>query len=352
MAQLDKTDLELLIILQEKPTANDLTLARLVNLSSPTVKRRIDRLYRIGAIERIQGLLNYPALGLKFVSVFITNPFQNINELKEILRSHKYIYYLVRCIGTSNGIHATFRMPNTSIKYTENLLQKLKNEGLMENFILYLHKNEEIRSRPRFIVYNSAANSWDFNFVKWIEIPPEQLQRGIERSELNSEIYLSDLDNTDIEILSILSLNSRIKNVDILNQISSNLTAQRLSDRLRYLKKHFLVNYRVYLNWKAIFAFMGILFDCKANEKQKIFFKTLLQVNPPPFESIYRETEGGFLLYLVCPLDHVYPAMDSLFKICKSVSIYILKYESAIRASLNSETFDSEKKQWKDYKPY
>ena len=72
MPQLDKTDLELLIILQEKPTANDLTLAKLVNLSSPTVKRRIDRLYKIGAIERIQGLLNYPALGLTIVSVFIT----------------------------------------------------------------------------------------------------------------------------------------------------------------------------------------------------------------------------------------------------------------------------------------
>ena len=40
---LDITDLELLIIIQEKPMANDSTLARLTGLSTPTVKRRIDR---------------------------------------------------------------------------------------------------------------------------------------------------------------------------------------------------------------------------------------------------------------------------------------------------------------------
>ncbi len=90
---LDITDLELLIILQEKPMANDSTLARLTGLSSPTVKRRIDRLYDVKAIERIQALIDYEKIDLQVVSAFLQVSFEKLTRLSNILDKYPYIYY-------------------------------------------------------------------------------------------------------------------------------------------------------------------------------------------------------------------------------------------------------------------
>jgi DNA-binding Lrp family transcriptional regulator len=346
MIQLDKTDLELLIILQEKPTANDSTLARLVNLSNPTIKRRIDKLYDSGVIERIQALLNYQILKLNIASVFISIPYKNIQLVQEKITNHPYSYYNIRCIGRYNGFHATFRVHDFGISLTQ-YFKKLKNSGLITDYCLYLHDGEEeIRSKPQFVKYDSINNEWHFDFIKWVNVSPDRFHDIDEPIKSEKKIKLKDLDKTDLEILSILSLNSRIKNVDILNLLTTPISPQRLSDRLRFLRKYLISNYRVYLNWNSIFSFMGLILDCKANSKEKQFFSRLLRVNPPPFESIYREKDDGFLFYLICPPNHIYPAIDAINSHLNDVEVYILNYASTKRVQLNSKAFDEEKALW------
>ena len=158
---------------------------------------------------------------------------------------------------------------------------------------------------------------------------------------------LEELDLIDIEIMSILSLNSRIKNVDILSQLSSEISPQRLSDRLRYLKKYFIGNYRVYLNWDEIFNFQGYVFVCYCDEEVKKYFKVLLKYRPPPFETTFREFKGGFTLHVICPGKHMLDLINVLDSKVEIFDIYILDYKSSKRYNLNSKSFDAEKKYWK-----
>ena len=348
---LDITDLELLIILQEKPMANDSTLARLTGLSSPTVKRRIDRLYDVKAIERIQALIDYEKIDLHVVSVFLQISFDKLNKLSTILGHHPYIYYQVRSFGKQNGIHVTFRIPEKGFPNLEEYFKKLVSLSLIKDYIIIDHDNTvELRTKPRFIVYNSKENKWDFDFLKWVDIPTERLFRGIDEDIPTNHAQapgLEELDLIDIEIMSILSLNSRIKNVDILSQLSSEISPQRLSDRLRYLKKYFIGNYRVYLNWDEIFNFQGYVFVCYCDEEVKKYFKVLLKYRPPPFETTFREFKGGFTLHVICPGKHMLDLINVLDSKVEIFDIYILDYKSSKRYNLNSKSFDAEKKYWK-----
>ena len=353
---LDITDLELLIILQEKPMANDSTLARLTGLSSPTVKRRIDRLYEVKAIERIQAILSYDKIDLQIVSAFIQISFEKLSKVSNILDKYPYIYYHVRSFGKINGIHATFRIPEKGFPLLEEYFVALQANGLIQSFQLIDHQQGlEIRTKPRFIVYNSKENKWDFNFLKWLDIPTERLFRGIEEDISSSNLVspgLEELDLIDIEILSILSLNSRIKNVDILNQLSTSISPQRLSDRLRYLKKYFINNYRVYLNWDEIFNFQGYVFVCNCGEEERKYFKVLLKYHPPPFETTFREFAGGFTLHVICPGQHMLNLINVLDSKISNFDIFVLDYKSSTRYHLRSDSFDATKKYWKFGKDY
>ena len=348
---LDITDLELLIILQEKPMANDSTLARLTGLSSPTVKRRIDRLYEVKAIERIQALIDYHKIDLQIISAFLQVSFEKLSVARDLLDKHPYIYYQVRSFGTINGIHATFRVPEKGTSLLEDYFKKLVSINVLQSYHIINHNaNIELRTKPRFIMYNSKENKWDFNFLKWVNISPERLFRGIEEDISVNHIEppgLEELDVIDIEILSILSLNSRIKNVDILSSLSTSISPQRLSDRLRYLKKYFISNYRVYLNWDQIFNFQGYVFVCYCDADAIKYFKVLLKYHPPPFETTFREFEEGFTLYVICPGQHMLDLINVLDSKVKKFDIFILDYKSSKRYNLKSNSFDSTKKYWK-----
>lgn len=348
---LDITDLELLIILQEKPMANDSTLARLTGLSSPTVKRRIDRLYDVKAIERIQALIDYHLIDLQIVSAFLQISYDKLNQISNLLNKYPYIYYQVRSFGKHNGIHATFRIPDKGLPLLEEYFKKLVSLDLIKSYSIINHDNfVEQRTKPRFIVYNSKENKWDFDFLKWVDVPTERLYRGIEEDVYTSHQVtpgLEELDNLDIEILSILSLNSRIKNVEIIDSLSSPISPQRLSDRLRYLKKYFIGNYRVYLNWDEIFNFQGYVFVCYCDEEVKKYFKVLLKYRPPPFETTFREFTEGFTLHVICPGKHMLDLINVLDSKVQLFDIYILDYKSSKRYHLNSSSFDKEKKYWR-----
>lgn len=347
--QLDSTDLELLIILQEKPVANDSTLARLVNLSSPTIKRRLDKLHDVKAVERIQALLNYKALGLEVVSLYASVPYPKLQTVQSLLKKHPYIYYCIRCVGSTNGVHATFRIPHEGIPLVGELCKILKAKGCFTDYTLQTHHGEGVRAKPRFAVYNSKTNSWDFEFTRWAEVPPERLLRGLDEDigEVEPAPSLSELDLVDVEILSVLSLNSRIKNVDILERINHKVSPQRLSDRLRFLKKHFIRNYRVFLNWDEIFQLVGFSFVCKASEETTTFFSTLIKYRPPPFECTLRMTDDGFVFNLICPPSHVHSAINVLDARVKEVQTHLFDYKTGERfGGLNTKVFDENQRAW------
>lgn len=353
---LDSTDLDIIILLQEKPLANYTVIAKLLQLSSPTIKRRLDRLYENKIIERIIAIPRYNILGLTTISCFFSIKETNINTMINLLQKHPYLYFYQISYGFFNGIHATFRLPAEAISSLEKLFKKLK-EAVIIDFVLVKHPTgTTLRTTPRFAAFNSKNSTWDFNWHHWISTPATKIAR-IDNSEdkikEGKKIILKELEYLDIEILSALSANSRQKNVDILSQLSEELSPQRLSEKLRDLRTKCISNYRVYLNWN-VFDFVQVVFDCKTTLENMKFFKNLLYSFPPPFQTTFREykeekgtkTNYGFYWYLNCPPSHLLAACNAVTRICDDMRFCLLDAQLQYRKSLNVKTLDKEKMEW------
>ena len=341
---LDVTDLELLVLLQERPVANFTALAKLLNLSSPTVKRRLDRLYS-GIIERVVAIPDYSKLGLVPISTFIRT--KRGGELKRSLDKHPYLYFHVSVLGDLNGVHSTFRLPPNAKGYLIELLESLKGKLLEDYFVIEHDSDVGIRSTPRFSAYNSKSNTWEFYWEKWISTQSKQID-AIDKKE-DSRVILKELEYVDLEILSQLTRNSRKKNVEILESLSEELSPQRLSDKLKEIRRKCISGYRVYLNW-SVFDFNDVLFRCEASPTATRQFRELLMSIPPPFSSTFREYhsngKSGFLYYLSCPPSHVIGAYEALSGICDDLRYYLLNTRTYHRESLNLKAFDPKNVQW------
>ncbi|MHA1990907.1 MAG: AsnC family transcriptional regulator [Candidatus Hodarchaeales archaeon] len=346
---LDLTDLELIILLQEKPIANYSSIAKLLSLSSPTVKRRIDRLYS-KVINRIVAIPRYSKLNLMSASCFLEiGNYNNFTQVEKLIDLHPYLYFRVRTYGDLNGVHATFRIPEGGINFLSEFINKLEKLKLIENYLFFQHKDDiTVRSTPRFSAYTSKTGSWEFSWQKWIETPQEKLSRvdPVDKSSKTND-SLNKIEYLDLEILAQLSTDSRQKNVKILEKISSELSAQRLSDKLRELKQKYIDTYRVYLNWE-VFDFTEVIFNVKTEND---FFKQLLSTFPPPFQSTFRDYEEkngqkGFIWYLSCPPSHVVDAFETLMKISKDAKLYLMNRKQQLRAPLNIKALDKKSMNW------
>ena len=326
---LDSTDLDIIILLQEKPLANYTVIAKLLQLSSPTIKRRLDRLYENNVIERIIAIPRSSILGLVTVGCFFSIKEPNIKLVRNLLEKHPYLYFYQISYGFFNGIHATFRLPMEAMKYLEEFFNKLKESMIIEYILVYHPIGTTLRTTPRFAAFNSKNSTWDFNWHNWITTPANKIARhdGSEnKTKEEPKIILKELEYLDIEILSALSESSRQKNVEILTQLSEELSPQRLSEKLRDLRTKCISNYRVYLNWN-VFDFVQVVFDCKTTPEGMKYFKNLLYSFPPPFQTTFREYKtdsnskgsDGFYWYLNCPPSHLLAACDAVNKISENM---------------------------------
>ena len=346
---LDSTDLELIILLQEKPIANYSSIAKLLSLSSPTIKRRLDGLYS-KVINRIVAIPKYSSLKLIPSSIFLEVDYENLVRIESVLDLHPYLYFRVRTYGKKNGIHATFRLPQEGIPNLYLFVKEFINRKFAKDYIIFNHHSDyTIRSTPRFSAYTSKSGVWEFSWEKWINTSKDKLQRKDPIDE-NFEVSTqknTEIDFGDLEILSLLSEDSRQKNVDILDKLSEKLSPQRLSDKLREIKQKYISTYRVYLNW-SVFDFTEVIFNVKTDSD---FFKQLLSTYPPPFQTTFRDYidmngKKGFLWYLSCPPSHLVDAFESLMKISNDVNFYLMNRKQQFRAPLNIKAFDRKTLSW------
>ena len=345
----DSTDLELIILLQEKPIANYSLIGKLLGLSSPTVKRRIDGLYS-KVINRIVAIPKYSRLNLVPSSIFLEVNYTNFDKIEKIIDLHPYLYFRVRTYGKINGIHATFRLPQEGANYLKSFVKELINKNIAKNYLFFEHYSDyTIRGTPRFSAYTSKSGSWEFSWQKWISTPKDKVSRKdpIDDNIEHPKQKEKNIEFSDLEILSLLSADSRQKNVNILNKLTEKLSPQRLSDKLQEIKQKYISTYRVYLNW-GVFDFTEVIFNVKTDSD---FFKQLLSTYPPPFQTTFRDyvdTNGrkGFLLYLSCPPSHLIDAFESLMKISNDVELYLMNRKQQYRAPLNIKAFDKKKMDW------
>jgi len=128
---MDELDKQILALLVEDGRRTYDDIGRRVNLSAPSVKRRVDRLRASGALEGFTAVVDHGAMGWNteaLVELFF-RPGTQIDEVARILREHPEVVEAWSVTGDADAIARVRTEDNATL---ERLIMDLQRNGLVE----------------------------------------------------------------------------------------------------------------------------------------------------------------------------------------------------------------------------
>jgi DNA-binding Lrp family transcriptional regulator len=129
--RVDELDKQILSLLVEDARRTYDDIGRRVNLSAPSVKRRVDRLRRTGALEGFTAVVDHSAMGWNteaLVELFF-QPGTQLDEVARILRDHPEVVEAWSVTGDADAIARVRTEDNATL---ERLIMDLQRNGLVE----------------------------------------------------------------------------------------------------------------------------------------------------------------------------------------------------------------------------
>jgi DNA-binding Lrp family transcriptional regulator len=126
----DELDRQILSLLVEDGRRTYDDIGRRVNLSAPSVKRRVDRLRRSGALEGFTAVVDHGAMGWNteaLVELFF-KPGTQLDEVARILREHPEVVEAWSVTGDADAIARVRTEDNATL---EQLIMGLQRNGLV-----------------------------------------------------------------------------------------------------------------------------------------------------------------------------------------------------------------------------
>jgi Lrp/AsnC family leucine-responsive transcriptional regulator len=127
---MDRVDRRILTLLLEDGRRTYDDIARRVNLSAPSVKRRIDRLRERGALEGFTAVVDHGALGWNteaLVELFY-EPGTTLDKVADTLREHPEVVEAWSVTGEADAIARVRTEDNADL---ERLIMDLQRDGLV-----------------------------------------------------------------------------------------------------------------------------------------------------------------------------------------------------------------------------
>lgn len=127
---MDDPDKQILALLVEDARRTYDDIGRRVNLSAPSVKRRVDRLRENGALEGFTAVVDHGAMGWNteaLVELFF-KPGTQLDEVARILREHPEVAEAWSVTGDADAIARVRTEDNAAL---ERLIMNLQRHGLV-----------------------------------------------------------------------------------------------------------------------------------------------------------------------------------------------------------------------------
>ena len=161
-------DMEILLALEEDPNISITDLADKLNLSRPTVKKRIDNLKERGMIRKPVMLYNPESLGLERKHVLVEIASKEASEkLREACRFHPYTRYRAETFGGKFGVYMQFEIPENTTHHLKEFFQILKQKDIIQNYKIFESTGIRKVSYPNLSKFDSNSLSWDFSWKIW-----------------------------------------------------------------------------------------------------------------------------------------------------------------------------------------
>ncbi|OLS18440.1 MAG: hypothetical protein HeimC3_49100 [Candidatus Heimdallarchaeota archaeon LC_3] len=350
-----QNDLQLLLHLQEDPLQTYSKIASNLGKSVKTVSRWISRLEKNKLFHPVRAIFNYSLLNLEVHDLILDIPsLKNVKKIESFVDNFPYSLYRVRLNGATNGLYIQFRSPLNTKSLYEDIINLMKKEDLIHNSHLFTSSEPTITTKFNLNYWDNNSMEWKFDWDEWEE---SMYERNIEklpkiRKLKFIESLFQKLDKIDMFLLRLLNENAKMKLKEIENRLKKDLniteSLQRLSERVQFLKKNFVIDYRLYLNRKVLDIYNTLLLDITCSENIISRLKSQIFLNPPPFPGHFKSNLEKFLWYMSLPATHFSKISSLMWKQeLKEYKVSFVDYSSVYSYYFWEEIYDQDNKSWK-----
>lgn len=217
MLKLSLKDKKLLHELDTNSRQSLKQIAKNIGIHKNVVRYKIDRLKKLGIIKNYYTVIDSYKLGYVVIKLYVV--YQNINsKIKKEIEKYfikSKITWLVASIEGEFDLDVIFWIKNLNEFYSFW-------ENTLKNYGNYFKEN--------ILIFQIQAISYKLTYLLDIKQRPNE-----EKHEITGKGKIISIDNIDLNILRILSLNARIPIIKIADEL--NLTSNTVQYRIKKLKK-------------------------------------------------------------------------------------------------------------------
>ncbi len=330
---LAKREIKVLQSLVEDPIASISKLSRMAEISPVTTKKILEKLYKNGYIGNVVANVNYPTINLELVYAVLSSNPQNWDLIEKIIDAFIYRYHRVRCLGAINGHWIIFNIPKGTYPNLREVLEAMRNRGLINNYETYEPTTKWIYAEPDFSKFNTELKMWKVNwdlldkvYEEVSPIEPESFPPAV----------LDRLDKHDFMILDMITYDARVSGKELSEY--TGLKPYEVSRRLKFLRESRVIEgYRVLLGVSFLDKLINAIIyaECSTTETAKIagIIKLL------PFQATFIPTKKGFILYILIGSDGFTKLASFLQSKCRKLLVSWGDYRFSDRRNLVCEAY-------------
>ena len=333
---LRKAELRVLIALHDDPIGDVNSLSKRAGVAPATFVRNLKKLQADGILgshqERgqtegfVSAQICYSAVGLEEIAVIMSVPRKNLERVEEMCEAQPYVAYTARCLGSTNGVFATFAVPINSSYLLFDLLDILEEKRIIGDYAYRVQANLQVSTETNFRFYNRRTGTWGFNWEDWGKTSREE--DATPELEPMRRSVLHKMGAEDLRILTQLSSNSRKEKKRIAKEIG--IPGWQLSRRLAILRANGVIDgYRILWGPSPPNPVMQPLIDCEAPAKIKA--QVACAFSKLPFQASFIPTEKGFVLNLALPASDFPKLADALLEQVGEANLMLCDHGSSIR---------------------
>ena len=356
---------KLILYLQKHPLATNAEIASAIGKTPPTVKRWLDRLMTgvDRAIISVSGILNPQRVGMEMHSYVIELQGKNSPKTFEVLKRlgdvHPYTSYQNRIFGSQNGMLMQFTLPSGTSPYMDEMFDELIETTSINRVTHYWQADYSVESFPELSKYRGGY--WDFKFSEWLDSTPQN-------GEVMNADHTSVLDKmslVDFALIRELMINSRRKQVDIVNDIKSSplyseeiknqLTQRKVSRRIEFINELKIISsYRLLYNRARFKLFNHLFFSGYMSDENRSRVQAAMSNLPFRSSFSYFSSDQRFVWWINLPPEQSSDAMNTIFSISREMQMAILDNnpQHLIFYPLWHGNFIDSEKRWRDSREY
>ncbi len=350
---LSKDEYNLLLILQSNPTIKNTDIAKELNVSNPTVTRKINKLKQKDLFTGIYAQYQPLRLGLsRHVFVFYLHHSSQFTIIEKILDNHPYTVHRSRIYSPFLAIYCQFHYPKGNPSLLYEFINKLEDLDIIKNSSRYISTG--IEKSLSLSLERMSVDELHFTY-DWNELNEKFRKAESTKPDISHHLLLDEMQYEDFEILRILThTHSNLKQRDICKRLGYDRT--KVWRRFHFLEDKILTGYKASINRKFfnITSNKIILLHFQENKDLYKTFNLLTdeEVRPPfrYFVEIITDehNEKWLLLYISLPQYHDAQLFYFLYDISTDIRVYNIDTigDHAVRYAFYEKNYNAETKNW------